>query len=97
MANGNIPKKYEKNQYPAINEVRWLTFAIRTLGYWIRHVNPSDGLKIIAKFVSQCYAPTHMEIQLEPELEPTTYHYFSYLKRAKVLLNIIIMNNYCDY
>ena len=79
-----VPNKYERNQYPIINEVRWRTFGMRILGLYIRKLNPNEVLVILATFTTQAYGPTHMDIIVKPELEHATYHVLSYIIRSRV-------------
>ena len=86
ISNGKdqVDKKFIKNLYPEVSTIRWLTTAERILGLYIREEEPSEAMKIMVKFTSQAYAPTHFEIFLSPGFENSSFHYLNYIKRCRV-------------
>ena len=88
ISNGkdHVDKKFIKYLYPVVSTIRWLTTAERVLGLYIREEEPSEAMKIMVKFTSQAYAPTHFEIFLSPGFENSSHHYLSYIKRCRVSL-----------
>ena len=83
----HVPEKFEKNQYPVINTLRWLTTSERLLGWFIRELMPSDALITMAEFTLQCYAPSHFDVFLNPGFENSSFHFLNYIKRCRVRFN----------
>ena len=54
--------KFIINEYPPISTLRWLTTAERLCGLYIRTQYPSEELKWLIKFISQCYAAAHFDV-----------------------------------
>ena len=76
--------KFIKNEYPPISTLRWLTTAERLCGLYIRTRYPSEELKWLIKFISQCYAAAHFDAFLEPQLEDAAYHFWNFVQRSRV-------------
>ena len=76
--------KFIINEYPPISTLRWLTTAERLCGLYIRTQYPSEELKWLIKFISQCYAAAHLDAFLEPELEHAAYHFWRFVQRSRV-------------
>ena len=76
--------KFIKNEYPPISTLRWLTTAERLCGLYIRTRYPSEELKWLIRFISQCYAAAHLDVFLEPELEHAAHHFWRFVQRSRV-------------
>ena len=76
--------KFIINEYPPISTLRWLTTAERLCGLYIRTRYPSEELKWLIRFISQCYAPAHLDAFLEPQLEDAAHHFLKFIQRSRV-------------
>ena len=76
--------KFIINEYPPISTLRWLTTAERLCGLYIRTRYPSEELKWLIKFISQCYAAAHFDVFLEPQLEDAAFHFWRFVQRSRV-------------
>ena len=84
--------KFIINEYPPISTLRWLTTAERLCGLYIRTRYPSEELKWLIKFISQCYAAAHFDVFLDPQLEDAAHHFLKFIQRSMV--NVLFISVY---
>jgi len=87
VKNGHVSPSLAGRSPGAMHHARWLTTASRILRLYVSQISPSQNLILLVTFVTQVYGPLWFEIKKHSGLEHGSRHFFSLMKRTRVLPN----------
>ena len=83
VISGNVDSDLAQLEIGPIVHSRWLTLARRILRYYTSEKEPTENLKILAKFCVKVYFPTWFQIKLKSSITDGPQNFFDAMQRIK--------------